>query len=227
VLLHPLGTLTVKQTIVPLELEISRFGQAAVAGGRRFTISAVSVGGESQETESVRDFFAPAQFFEMSDEEKLSRPSFESMSAGVRIGSEEFVFNADSEDWLEVGAIEYETIIVDKEKNESRHSKGEDRYQLSAALLGVQARFGAAGVSELRRSGRARYRTVVGKHRLIKEGWSIVSTDDLTVASLADMEEGTPTNYTTAAQALGKLKQHDPARAAGLKILRLSEIARL
>ena len=47
VLLHPLGRLTVKQTVVPLNLEISRFGQAAPAGARRFTIR--SVGPEGQE----------------------------------------------------------------------------------------------------------------------------------------------------------------------------------
>ena len=83
VLLHPLGTLTVKQSVVPLNLDISRFGQAAPAGARRFTISSVSLGGQSQTTRAVKDFFAPAQFFEMSDDEKLSRPSFEPMAAGV------------------------------------------------------------------------------------------------------------------------------------------------
>ena len=75
VLLHPLGTLVVKQSVVPLNMDISRFGQTAPSGARRFAISSVSLGGANQRTESVRDFFAPAQFFDMSDEEKLSRPS--------------------------------------------------------------------------------------------------------------------------------------------------------
>ena len=78
---------------MPLDLDISRFGQAAPAGARRFTISSVSLGGQSQTTEPVKEFFAPAQFFEMSDDEKLSRPSFEPMAAGVSIGSEEFAFH--------------------------------------------------------------------------------------------------------------------------------------
>ena len=47
VLLHPLGTLTVKQSVVPLNLDISRFG-AAPAGARRFTISSVSLGGQTR-----------------------------------------------------------------------------------------------------------------------------------------------------------------------------------
>jgi hypothetical protein len=225
VLLHPLGTLTIKQSVVPLNLDISRFGPAAPAGARRFTISSVSLGRENQEMQPVRDFFAPAQFFEMSDDEKLSRPSFEPMVAGVSLGSDEFRFSADSNDWLEVEAIKFETIIVDKEKNESRHSAPEDSYQLTPVLLGVQARFGAAGASDLRRSGRAKYRTTLGKHRMVKEGWSIVATDNLTVTPLPGMEDGKPAIYSQAAQALRQLKVTNPAKAAGLKIVRLSEVA--
>jgi hypothetical protein len=227
VLLHPLGTLTVKQSVVPLNMDISRFGQAAPAGARRFTISSVSLGGQSPATEPVRDFFAPAQFFEMSDDEKLSRPSFEPMAAGVRIGSDKFVI---PDDWLEVKAIEFETWIVDKEKNVARRSTPENPkdpkdpknlYTLNPVRLLQQARFGAAGNSDLRRTGRAKYRTTMGKHRIDKEGWSIVATDDLTVQPVPGIEAHKPTSYSEAAQALRKLKQQNPAKAAGLKILRL------
>ena len=227
VLLHPLGTLTIKQGVVPLNLDISRFGQAAPAGARRFTISNVSLGGETQTTQPVKDFFAPAQFFEMSDDEKLSRPSFEPMTAGVSIGSDKFVFTADAGDWLEVKAIEFETWIVDKEKNVARRSDPEDRknlYTLRPELLGKQARFGAAGTSDIRRTGKAKYRTIMGKHQIAKEGWSIVATDALKVEPVPGIEDGKPTNYSEAAQALRKLKQTDPRKAAGLKILRLAEI---
>src|SRR5262249_9379272 len=100
VLLHPLGTLTIKQSVVPLNMDISRFGQAAPAGARHFTLS-VSMGpnGQNQTTQPVEDFFGPAQFLEMSDDEKLSWPSFQLMTAGVSIGSGEFTFSAKAEDW--------------------------------------------------------------------------------------------------------------------------------
>ena len=225
VLLHPLGTLTVKQGIVPLDLDISRFGQAAPAGARRFTISSVSLGGQSQTTQPVKEFFAPAQFFEMSDDEKLSRPSFEPMAAGMSIGSQEFMFSADDNDWLEVEAIEFETITVDRDRKESRRSGAEDLYRLSAELFAKQARYGAAGASAIRRSGKAKYRATVGKHRIAKEGWSIVATDELTVQPIPGVEADKPVIYSEAAQALRKLKQQDPAKAGGLKILRLSELS--
>ncbi len=190
VLLHPLGTLTVKQSVVPLDIDISRFGQAAPAGARRFTISSVSVGEHSQTTEPVKEFFAPAQFFEMSDDEKLSRPSFEPMAAGMSIGSEEFVFSPNADDWLEVDAIKFETLIMNKEKKESRRSDPNNLYQLSAELFGKQARFGAAGAAAIRRSGKAKYRSVVGKHRIAKERWSIVATDSLTVEPVPGIDGG-------------------------------------
>jgi hypothetical protein len=216
----------VKQNIVPLNLDISRFSEAAPVGARRFTISSVSLGGQNQTTQSVRDFFAPAQFFEMSDDEKLSRPSFEPMMAGVSLGSHAFVFTADVNDLLEVAQIEFETIIVDKQGQGSRRSAPNDLYRLSPKLLGKQARFGAAGTSDIRRTGNAKYRTTRGKHQVEKEGWSIVATDDLTVQPTPGIEDGKPATYSEAAQALRQLQQADPARARGLKILRLSEVRR-
>jgi hypothetical protein len=220
VLLHPLGTLTVKQNIVPLEMDISRFGAAPPAGTRRFSISSVSLAGQSQTVQPVRDFFAPAQFLEMSDDDKLSRPSFEQMAAGVTIGSDAFAFSGQTEDWLEVDAIEFETIIVDKAHNETRSSAPEEPYALSLALLGTQAQFGAAGASELRHTGRAKYRMTGGKYQVAKEGWSIVDTRDLTVQPPPGIEQRKPMSYSEAEQALRRLKQADPVKATGLKILR-------
>ncbi|MGZ8159469.1 MAG: hypothetical protein ACXWT4_11730, partial [Methylobacter sp.] len=205
---------------------ISRFGQDAPAGARRFEIKSVSLSEQSQTASPVKDFFAPAQFFEMSDDEKLSRPSFEPMVAGISIGSDECVFSDKPEDWLEVEAIEFETIIVDKQKNEPRRS-GQKVLSppLNRELFLKQALFGAAGNSELRRTGKAKYHTSMVKHRIVKEGWSIVATADLSVQSAPGIEAGKPVSYSEAAQALRKMKQAEPAKTAGLKILRLSELS--
>jgi hypothetical protein len=131
---------------------------------------------------------------------------------------------AAANDCLEVEAIRFETWIVDKQKKESRPSGPQEGYELSRELLAMQARFGAAGVSDLRRSGRAKYRTSRIGHQLVREGWSVVATDNLTVQPVPGIEAGTPTIYSEAAQALRKLKRDNPVRAAGLRILRLSEV---
>jgi hypothetical protein len=220
-LLHPLGTLAIKQTVVPLDLDISRFGAATPTGARRFSITSVSLGGQNQAAQPLRDFFAPAQFIEMSDGEKLSRPSFESMTGGVAIGSSEVAISANAADWLEVPAIEFETLIVDKATGGTRPSpppEQQGRYRLTPILLGQQARFGAAGSSELRRTGKERYRSTADKYLVAREGWTIVTTDDLAVQTAS-------VSYSEAVQALTRIKQQQPTRADVLKILRKSELS--
>lgn len=229
VLLHPLGTLTIKQTVVPLNTDISRFGQSAPAGARRFTISNIHVGddGEQQFT-PVRDFFAPAQFFEMTDDEKLSRPSFESMEAGITFGSDQITFTSHQDDWLEVKTIDFETWLVNDDTRVAHPSPAEQPpdpqaprlfYQLSRTVFLKQAQFGAAGSSELRRSGKARYRvTTAGKYQVSQEGWSIVAPDD----DLSPVRQ--PSNYSEAEEALREMNRATPAEAARLQIVRLSEV---
>lgn len=228
VLLHPLGTLTIKQTVVPLNFDISKFGPTAPSGLRRFSITKIIVGSTQQTLDSERDFFAPAQFIEMSDDKKLSRPSFEKMDAGVTFGSTVFEIPDDEEDRIHVNAIQFETFIIDKETNEPRPADPVDKgktlfYQLNGTSFIKQARFGAAGSSDLRRMGAARYRTVIGKHKIAKEGWTITE-EDLTVRPLAPVVAGKTLSYSEAEQALNKLRQQDPARAENLKIIRPSDL---
>jgi hypothetical protein len=226
VLLHPLGSLTVKQTVVPLNFDISKFGQSTPAGARRFTLGVDMSGGHGLDTTPVNDFFARAQFVEMSDDQKLATPSFESMAAGFTMSSDEFTFTADDKDWIGVNTIEFETLILDEETNKLRRSEAELpkqpqaptlHYQLSAQLFAKQARFGAAGSSEIRRTGNARYRTTtIGKYQIKKEDWTIV-TEELQPA-------GKSAPYSEITQSLQQIKEKDPRRASGLKIVRLSEI---
>lgn len=221
-LLHPLGTLQVRQGVVPLNIDIDRFGPAVPAGARRFSIDRVSIGDQAQSIRPVSDFFAPAQFLELSDDQKLSRPSFESLAAGVTIGSDDFDFGVD--DLLDVEAISYETIILDTRSGATRPDGQDAPYRLSALELARQARFGAAGASDLRRSGRERYLTDRVAYSIAKEGWSIVAVDDLAAQALPGVEDGRPASYSEAVQALHTLDEQQPARAGRLAIVRLSEL---
>ena len=85
--LDPLGRLLVKQQVAPLNTarDIDIYGGAPVAGARRFQLAA-TLQGQAQGVAAVRAQFAPAQFFELSDDEKLAAPSFEEMDAGIVIG---------------------------------------------------------------------------------------------------------------------------------------------
>ena len=54
--------------------------------------------------------FAPAQFFAMSDDEKLASPSFEAMDAGFIVGSEAVSLDASQ---LVAAPVEYDQIVID------------------------------------------------------------------------------------------------------------------
>jgi hypothetical protein len=89
-LAHPYGELNVRQRVVPLGVRIQRFGPTRPVGATRFEITGAEVGGAdaTERSDPNRDYFAPGDFFELTEAEKLARPSFESMSAGCRIASE-------------------------------------------------------------------------------------------------------------------------------------------
>lgn len=160
---HPLGTLTVRQSVVPLNLErdIDKFGDSPVAGLRRFKVTRVAIGdgAGNESTNEVADDFAPAQFFEMSDDARLASPSFESMQAGLRIGSPGFAFGflqrvgppSQSLSISTASPFAYETRVIDR-KAAVPPPPPTFTYRLSEALLEMHAQHGAAGRSALRRA---------------------------------------------------------------------------
>ena len=82
VLAHPMGDVTVRQTVVPLKLRIDRFGAARPAGERTFGITEVKVGPDTRTPSYVRDHFASAQFLDLTHEQKLAAESFEKVPIG-------------------------------------------------------------------------------------------------------------------------------------------------
>jgi hypothetical protein len=88
VLVHPLGSMTVRQRVVPLDFEIAAYGHQELAGNlRTFTIGEVKAGNQTLAKDDVRDHFAPGDFLQLTDDEKLARPSFEKLKAGVSVGT--------------------------------------------------------------------------------------------------------------------------------------------
>lgn len=84
--LHPLSSVTLMQRLMPFGKTIRRYGGARPAGGPVvFTLTSLDVGNVSGQThEPILSDFAPGQFDELTEDEKLSRPAFEAMPAGGR-----------------------------------------------------------------------------------------------------------------------------------------------
>ncbi|HKG93215.1 MAG TPA: DUF6603 domain-containing protein [Gemmatimonadaceae bacterium] len=217
--LHPLGKLSVKQTVVPLELQIARFGSATPADGRLFRINSVSVNGKGAAFTREHDFFAPGQFLDLSDDEKLAAPSFEPMVAGMSVGSDSFLFTTSDADIVEDGAITYETVVVDKANDQSTTLP--EKFTIAPANIGRQIAIGAAARSDVRRALAARYQPPAAKNSQVARSWTVVSTADLSRQAIPGVDPAKAGSYAESFQAIEKVKQDDPARAKGLMLLRV------
>ncbi len=83
VLVHPLGGLGFRQRLLPFEKVIRKFGTSTVTDPAKFVIERLDVGGAAVARREVGEDFAPGEFDVLTDDEKLSRPAFETMTAGV------------------------------------------------------------------------------------------------------------------------------------------------
>ncbi|MBH5333383.1 hypothetical protein IHE55_00615 [Streptomyces pactum] len=84
--LHPLGTLSIRQRAVPLGVRLDRIGAQRPGDGRRFTVAPAPGSGLVQ-ISVTDDRFAMAQFQDMDDAAKLSRPAYELQDAGLELTS--------------------------------------------------------------------------------------------------------------------------------------------
>ena len=146
VLLHPLGALTVRQTVVPLGLtrDIDRVGTGTPSTDRRFAVTATAIGTQSQTRSSIRELFAPGQFFDMSDDDKLAAPSFEPMDAGVTFGDGGYTAGPGK-----TSPFDYTDIVIGADGNPVLQP--EPFHQDGSTVL-VMTMLSASGASRVRRT---------------------------------------------------------------------------
>jgi hypothetical protein len=152
---HPAGTIEVRQHVLPLDMKLDTLGNAPIAGPRRFSLGALTARQNGVVTnlqgESVQDFFARAQFEEMTDKKRLSLPAFERMPAGVRATGPSLRLDGKSN----ALALKYETILINREGlTEVAPRKGHITWQTAQRLT----RGNAARHAALRSLGGGRYR---------------------------------------------------------------------
>jgi len=202
--IHPLSTLTVKQSVVPLNVPISRFGNTRPVGGPQlFRIQQIVVGSASFTTpDVVRDQFAPAQFRTLSDDEKLSSPSFELLPAGVSVGS-----NAADCGTPVPAAADFEDIVIPSPPEEPRKTT-----TIGFTLANRFAEWSAVGMSDASRLGAIRYRAPAVPFTTQATTFAVKSKTDL-----SDLE-GTKT-FVSRLEAEDQLKKLSAAVAANFQVV--------
>ncbi|NPC52599.1 hypothetical protein D7X99_07975 [Corallococcus sp. AB032C] len=106
--LHPVGVLRVSQRLAPLALTLDRVGAQTPADVNRVELSVAS--GGLAKTADALESFAPAQFQDMTDADKLSRPAFAPEPGGVELSGAGQVLSSSR---MVKRVVRYELIILD------------------------------------------------------------------------------------------------------------------
>jgi hypothetical protein len=207
---HPFGVLTFSERLVPLELTLDKFGQKRPKDVNRFTIVPADVAVHS---DPVNELFAAENFLALSDKEKLSRPSFETMRSGFRVTS--------------AGALQVPTVVnrgVDYELTYVRKKRQLRRfaglYKFAREIFRANLRGSAVAKSRLSFINNRISVNAADSVAVAKEGFTIVGTKDMQVMTQAK----TVTSYTEASQQMAEMLRKDPSLAGKMQVVSTLEL---
>jgi hypothetical protein len=157
-LAHPLGSLVFQQKLVPLELRLDKVSGSKISGANKFFNAKLKLSQNANELTSStpivkKDYFASAQFLEMSQDDKLAKPSFEAYPAGFELGNQDYELPqpksvADLNPIVSVDLNYEEADLGAPRKSRKNRFFSESLYL--DAMHGPLMRFGSAGLSSLR-----------------------------------------------------------------------------
>jgi hypothetical protein len=179
-IVHPLGGLSISQQVVPLDVPIDRFGERKPADHQLFAITNVRVSGDpiaQADIEAARDHFAPAQFFDQTDAEKLSADSFVAYNAGIALGvSAELA----SSHYVR-REVEYELGYRDSQRA-AAVPRRRGLFQVDAVAFNAWARNGAVARSPLSFAATGVSALAPGAVSIAPETFAVTHIADLTLA---------------------------------------------
>ncbi len=208
---HPFGVLAFSQRLLPLEITLQRFGSKVPKDANRFTIAPSDTAVRS---DPLEELFAPSNFLNLSDSEKLARPSFESMRSGFRVTG--------------AGALQVPAMVsksVDYELTYLRKKRGLSRfagiYRYAKDLFTANLRAGAISRCVLSFASTRSSATSPAAVTLQREGYAIATTRDLAPYGGAAVAG----SYTEASQLLTGLLAKDPSLTGTLQVVATHELA--
>ena len=219
-IVHPLAQIEAHESVVPLGLQITRFGSAAISGVSVFTITDFTINGSSVQRQAVPvlDDFAPAQFFDLSDTDKLSGPSFEQHNAGVRFVSGTPACGPAAPPKV----ISYETSFIDGPGADLRVDSSAAQNPLTVTDLTHTLSFGASARAGIRSAGKLRFQAPGKPVSVTPQKFVVANTATLAFAGIGSASGLTYTNtkaYLRAAIA------KTPSLSSQLQIVALHEMA--
>ena len=191
---------------MPLNLRLDRYESARLSGDTRFEITEFLINGQDPGTQPVNDKFAPGQYFNLTDDQRLSRPSFETYSAGVQSADQGFDLGPGID-----ADLGYETILIDQRTDRRRRLSD---FLIDRATLAAALPFAAAATPRPRLEDR--FPATLDPVAVDAAGFVVATTADL---SLADALTAQPQSYHAARETLDRHLRDHPDHAARLQIV--------
>jgi hypothetical protein len=210
--LHPFGALEINQKVAPLNIALQRFGSTRPESGSVFKLAPVQINKAVVVTSPTAEQFAPAQFFELSDAEKLSRPAFARYESGLLVGAD----NAPQTDFCRARDAQYEVIYLPE------HQPVRVFFKLVATLFNAFGLGNAAAQSPLSQQVQAPSAVAAEHVSLVEEQYAVVSTNDLTLHA----EPLIFSSATAAHQALATLVGAQPQLTGAIQVVPSTQIRR-
>lgn len=205
--LHPFGTLTVAQRAMPLGLTLDKLGNQQPDDVRSIDITGAASQGVALPIAEADESFAIAQFEKLDDAAKLSRPSYQSMKAGVKVGTAE----AAQTSKMTRRRIAYDVIIEDKQHTPAPVGRLKAVNGLFQAFLAG----GAVGRSPLSQQQRAQLQPFADTIAVGAEAHTVANTLD----NKAFDAQSSFASEAMAAQYLRTLQAARPELAGTLHVL--------
>lgn len=212
VLLDPSGGASVRQRVLPFGMELQKLGEAVPEGQTRFDIDSVSLAGSPVSFDPVMDDMARGQFQRLSDQEKLSLPSFEKMQVGIVARGDVATIGRNLQ-----SAVEFETVYVDSvtERRTGPRYLFEVIHQVATAALSPAASMLATrGLTKLIQPGS------VSKVNMGEEQWVVARTSDMSRVAHVTL----PTTKGAASAALNAHLSASPGDRGKLQVVALHEL---
>ncbi len=147
-LLHPLGALTIRQSVVPLGVRIDRFGRARPQDDAQFDITGATIHGQAASLTPLQAPFARSEFFDLTEDQAYGGPSFEPMGAGATVGGAPV-----SAGPAVPVTLDYRTLVYDAATDAMQPA---DPYALPDGHLNVLLTIGAAALRKTEYTGPSR-----------------------------------------------------------------------
>jgi hypothetical protein len=217
-LVHPMGSLTVRENVVPLDLRLTKFGNAKPSDGQLFSIQAVTINGVDAEPErDLLEHYAIGQFTDLSDADKITATAYQNFHSGKII---------DAGGARGGTPVERDVVYDEKYIDDYGREATFIRYAtLSSAAHFYLSQSSASAYSAVKTSGPQAYKTpgMTSAIATSDVAYVIASTLDLSVRT--DLVAAHGTSQLEATLAMRAHIAANPAAAGTLQVLPFSEVA--